>query len=293
MNAYTIAGITIESTTYRQLKTISVDPGIEQMINTGGQVDAVFAAMKSQKPLCRFSSPNLALFLGIAGANGAAITATVVVYFAKLTHGGTRSYSTCFSATSNDGLIVLRRAAAAQQEEGEAEYEIYATYDGTNAPLIFASGATCPAEAGAVNKFTCGPFKIGSVVIESQRNELDTGFDIGQYGHSGEVYDQAACILARKPTFRCETLDLAAISTLTALGASAAVTMYFRKKTNKGANVADVTAEHISLVSTAAYVTPGPVEGSEGREARGSILAQLVYDLTNAIFVIDTAAAVT
>jgi hypothetical protein len=263
------------------------------MINTGGQVDAVFAALQKQRPMCRFSSPNLALFMDISALAGAAISATVVVYFAKLTHGGTRDYTACFKATFNDGLIVLRNASAAHGQEGEAQYEIYATYDGTNAPVIFATGATCPAESSTVNKFTCGPFKIGSTTIESQRNEYDTGFEIGQYGINGEVYDRAACILNRKPVFRVQTLDLGAISAnVGGQGASGAVTMYFRKKTNKGGNIADATEENISLVGAASYITAGQIEGSEGKEASGQIEAQLVYNGTDAIVVMDTTAAV-
>lgn len=292
MNAYVIAGITIESTTYRQLETISVDPGIEKMVNTGGQVDAVHSSIMRQRPMCRFASANLGLFMGIAGAAGAAITGTVVVYFAQLTHGGTRSYTACFKATFNDGLIVLRKASASNGQEGSAEYELYGTYDGTNAPVIFAGSATCPAEGGTVAKFTNGPFKIGSTTIESQSNEFDTGFDIGQYGINGEVYDRSVCILARKPVMRVQTLDLGAIATLTAAGAGDDVTMYFTKKTNQGANVANATEEHVSLVATLAHITPGNIEGSAGKEATASIEAGLLYDLTNAIVVIDTTAAI-
>lgn len=292
MNAYTIAGITIESTTYRQLTNISVDPGIEKMINTGGQTDAVFSAIRSQKPMCRFSSPNLGLFMGLAGASGAAITATVVVYFAKLVHGGTRSYSACFKATFNDGMFVLRKASASNGQEGSAEYELYGTFDGTNAPVIFAGSATCPAEGATVAKFTNGPFKIGTTTIESQSNEFDTGFDIGQYSVNGKVYDEAACILARKPVMRVQTLDLGAIDTLTASGAGDDVTMYFTKKTNQGANVANATEEHISLVAALAHITPGVIEGSEGKEATATIESQLLYNLTDAIVVIDTTAAI-
>ena len=292
MNAYRIAGITIESTTYRQLTTISVDPGIEKMINTGGQVDAVFSAIGRQRPMCRFSSPNLGLFMGLAGASGAAITATVVVYFAKLVHGGTVDYTACFKATFNDGMFVLRKASASNGAEGSAEYELYATYDGTNAPVIFAGSATCPAEGGTVAKFTNGPFKIGSTTIETQSSEFDTGFDIGQYGINGEVYDRAACILARKPMMRVQTLDLGAIATLGAGGTGDDVTMFFTKKSNQAANVANATEEHVSLVGALAHITPGAIEGSEGREATGSIEAQLLYNLTDAIVVIDTTAAI-
>lgn len=292
MNLYTIAGITIEGTTYRQFRSITVDPGIEKMVNTGGQVDAVFSAIQRMRPLARFTSNNLALFLALAGAAPTAISGTIVLYFAKLTHGGTRSYTACVSVTINDGMLVLRRASAGHQEEGEAEYEIYATYDGTNVPIILATGATCPAESAAVAKFTAGPFKIGTTTIETQRVELDTGFDIGQYGHSGEIYDRAVCVLTRKPTLSIDTFDLGAISTLTALGTGDDVTMYFRKKSNQGGNVADATEEHIGLTATVAHITPGEIGGSEGQPTSGRIHCQLIFDLTNPIYAIDTTAAV-
>lgn len=292
MNVYTIAGMTIEGTTYRQFGNISVDPSIEKMVNSGGQVDAVFAAIQRMRPMCRFSSRNLALFLGLAGAAPAAITGTVVVYFAKLSHGGTRDYTACFSATFNDGMLALRTASAGHQEEGEAQYEVYGTFDGTNVPVVFAAAATCPAESAAVAKFTAGPYKIGTTTIETQRVELDTGFDIGQYGHSGEIYDRAACVLSRKPMLRVDTYDLGAISTLTALGAGDDVTMFFRKKANTGANVADATEEHIGLTASLALITAGQIGGGEGQPATGRIDSQLVFDGTNPIFAIDTTSAV-
>lgn len=292
MNAFVIAGIEINGTAYRQLNTISVDPAIEKMINSGGELDTVFAAMLRSKPLCRFSSRNLAMFLDVCGPGGLAIDTTFNVYFAAYQHGGTRSYTACFKCTFNDGLIMLSSLRASHQQEAEAQYEVYATYDGTNNPLTFATGATCPADSGTVAKFTLGPLKLGSTVIETQDLEFNLGAETGLYGNNGESFDRMACIKNRKPMISGTTLNLNHANTVTPTGLSSAVTAYFRKKSNKGNSVADATAEHISLYATGAYVTMGTIEGSEGKEASAKIEAQLVWDGTNDIVAVDTTAAI-
>lgn len=292
MKAFTIAGIEINGTCYRQLNTISVDPAIEKMINTGGQVDTVFAAMLRSRPLCKFSSRNMAMFLDVVGPGGLAIDTTFNVYFASLEHGGTRDYTDCVKATFNDGLLMINRLRASQGQEAEAQFEVYATYDGTNNPVTFATGATCPADSGAVAKYTLGPLKKGSSVLEMQDAEFALAGEVGLYGINGESFDRMACIKNRKPTISGSTLNLEHANTITPLGASDTVTLFFRKKTNKGNSVADATAEHIKLHAAAAYLTVGSMDGSEGQEAKVQIEAQLVYDGTNDIVAVDTTSAI-
>lgn len=292
MKAFTIAGIEINGTCYRQLNTISVDPAIEKMINTGGQVDTVFAAMLRSRPLCKFSSRNMAMFLDVVGPGGLAIDTTFNVYFASLEHGGTRDYTDCVKATFNDGLLMINRLRASQGQEAEAQFEVYATYDGTNNPLTLATGATCPADSGAVAKFTLGPLKIGSTVLEMQDHEFALNGDVGLYGINGESFDRMACIRNRKPTISGSTLNLEHANTIGALGTGSAVTQFFRKKTNKGNSVADATAEHIKLYATGAYVSFGTMDGSEGQEAKVQVEMQLIYDGTNDIAAVDTTSAI-
>jgi len=49
---------------------------------------------------------------------------------------------------------------------------------------------------------------------------------------------------------------------------------------------------HLSLVAAAGHVRCGAISGNEGGEATLDIVAQLVYDLTNAVVVIDSTAAI-
>jgi hypothetical protein len=270
---------------------LEVNPAIEQMLNYGGRIDTTFAALMRTRPMVTFSTYNLGL-LSTIGISGAAITATFVAYFTKYAHGGTRTDSAAVSFTVNDGLIVLRRVRASHGGEAVAEFEVYATYDGTNNPVVPASGATVPADATAVVKYTLGPLKYGSVALEMQDAEFDLGAQVIRSGYNGESFDRLAAIANRQPVFRGRTLDLAIATSLTGLGASAAAVLFFRKKTNKGNTEADASAVHLKLTATGAYWAWGAASAGEGSEAGMDVQASLIWDLTNAVVAIDLASAI-
>jgi hypothetical protein len=112
----------------------------------------------------------------------------------------------------------------------------------------------------------------------------------------GEVWPTEVFIMSRRPSITITSYDVAQINTLGISGLAQSATdshVYLRKMTENATRTADATAEHIqfSIDDGRAHVTN--IGASQDAPHVASITLTPTYDGSNAIFVINTAVAIT
>ncbi len=295
MNSYTVGAITVNGTTISQIVTSSLDPRIETFMNrAGGSPDVTFAAGSNIIPIASITSNALKAVMDLMGFGVLAVGTTVDLYSSKLAHGASRAAgSSHVKLTINDGLIVPRVYQAQQGQEATAQFDVIATYDGSNLPFTYGVAALPGSSLQATQKFTLGPVKIGSL-FEAQSATINTGITEYVQGHSGEPYARLAAMQDRQVDFVISTFDLAMINTIGVEGgAISSPTVWFRKKdASEVANVADGTNEHISMVIPTAMGIPGAVNSPQSGESTFEFTMTAIDDGTNAPVTLDTTAVI-
>lgn len=284
-----------------QIQNVRVDPRIDTMIQGASGIDTVFAGVKGSIPLIRFDTPAIAYALGQIGFNGLAIvqaTNPVEIYFQEYSNGGSLATgSTATKFTINGGLAYLSSITATHQEEAMASFEIVATFDGTNAPIAVAKNQSVAGLGGFdqsnLEKFTLGPADFNGTAVETQSFEFNTGIEVFTAGKDGGLYAELAAIQKRAPSATINVIDLEAIADEGVIGAAKTnVALVLRKKTNKGGNVAEATAEHIAIEMPEALAVIGETGGGYDSEADSSIMVHPVWNGSDAMVNLDTAYAI-
>jgi len=294
MKAYSLIALAYDSVLY-PVETLSVAPGITEMLNGGGaSTSATIAALMDNKPIITFGTPALAVALAKFGQMFAIESGKFfTLYYGQRETGGTFvAGSTVITLTINEGAIFLKSVSASQGQHAIATYDIYATYDGTLLPIVYLLAAA-PTDAILSEKFTLGPVKI-TTAQEVQGVTIDMNQTVMNSGHSGSPYALIAAVTSFEPTVTIQTFDAALIGTLTTIGkVIEATTIYFRKFDPALGRAADATATNISFVISDAFAFWGGLSGDRRADADMQITLRPYYDGTNAVFEIDTATAIT
>lgn len=296
MNAYRIHQITIAGTEI-VCESINEDPGIAIFDESGGASSATtISGAKQQKPVLKGTTKDLKKLLDTVPIAGLPITGSgsskVIYYDGKLADGAIYASGSAHRKTTiNRGLVVVDSISARGNDAATANFTVYAVYDGTNAPLVRATGQALPSTpATLTDVWVCGPASINSTTWETQGVSLNIGPDVVERYRDGEVFPRMVGINKYDVTAQIDTLDLAS----TAIDAAAADSViYFRKHdSNTGTRVAEATAEHISLTIASGYQYAGASSRQWPTDSNGQINLKGVYDGTNAIIVVDTTAAI-
>ena len=299
----TVSAITVNGTTITQIKSSRINSNIELFKNkAGGIADPTFNAVKKWAPVASITSTALKALLDIAGINGLAISASfVAIYLSKMTQGSaarsTGADHECWTIKS--GLIIPRRISASQEQgggssEAEITYDIIATWDGTNAPLIL-SAASLPATSGiASQKYTLGPLDYAGVMYGVANLDFDFGLKEWVDGQDGQPYPNYACIMDRDPVVTVKTRDVHDVSAVIDAAGEAFTDarVWFKEIPKGGSRTADATAQHIKIGMTQGVAFWSDVEASQGGAAEQTVMIHPSWDGTNAIANINTAAAI-
>lgn len=297
MSLFTLGAASINGTMLEGIQNHSLNPGIDLYQNRGGgAIDPSFVAGRQMMSVASITATDVADVLTICGGlKPAALSSTAVLWFFKKVHGAAFSSSSDHvSLTINDGIVVPRRISASHKGEATVELDVLATWDGSNAPYVYAA-ASMPASSQVVgSKYTLGPIKLGSSYYQCQSWEIDTNMQIFHDGHSGEPFPRLASVIERDIRATITTRDLALIDTVGETGSSqTSATLWLRKLTRRSLTpVAEATSEHISFVFGSAFAYNGTVRADVGGEATQEIILCSEWNGTDEPCVVDTTAAI-
>lgn len=287
------------------IMTQNVRTGTDYQAETSsGAIYPDHVAINAQKPGADFSSVCLADCLGEIGITGLNIDdlATGLELFAYLHDdgGGRSTGATHRKYGIAQGIIIPRRITCDHRGDAQVFYEVFATWDGANDPIVITDAAAVPAAEEADDRFTIGKTTIGGVVIPEIRSwELDFGITVETEGGDSDIYDTTCSIVECKPVLTLRGVDIewmkaAGIPLVGKAGTHVNTITYLRKRLQTAAGfVADATAEHIKFtLAGLAWIDDVFSVGGKG-PAECSLKLAAKFDGTNAPVTIATTSAIT
>ncbi len=300
-----IYAVKIGATTIGAVGRNAIRTGSEVRQQTSsGEVYARFQALYAQKPMAEFQTMQLAVALGACALTGTALTsgAPFLMYDQKHAEGGTRtSGSNHRIYTINEGLVVPRRLTCEHQGDALLDYEVLATYDGTNDPVVITDASAVPTITDA-ERFTLGSISLhdGTTaysIPQVRRLELDFGIAAETVGADSDLWDTSCRIVEIQPVLRLTGLDIEWLKStvIPLIGRNithASTTIYLRKRAAGGTFVANGTAEHLKFTA-AGLATIDGLDGSGNALKEVSLTLPMRFDGTNNPLTINTASAIT
>ncbi len=298
MRAFTIYAATLNDTLLDQIDSFDLDAGLEHFVqHLDGGVDPVFTAVKGQQPKISLSTTGVAKALAVCSIDGLQLT-DGIFYFQQLSNGGTREGGAAHLMLAADsGLVLPRSLSAGHDEVATLSYEILLLSAGGNAPLVATKNQTLNADPSADELFVAGPASINGVALTGvQSINIEFGINEILLGGDGDVYSSFAAIMTRQPKITIELSDMDLLADLGIGGAAQgtiASRIYLRKVAKDGLRVADAAAEHICISIDAGRIHVKEGGGKPSDPARVTLEINPVYDGTNDILAINTAATIT
>jgi len=154
---YTLHSLKIGTTTHIPVNQSSIDPGIQALVEgAGSSIDSTVVGLVAAQPVCNFTTPALGTALAACGVAGvSAGDDDIVLYFVKLVSGASYSASAdCVSLTIKSGHCTLQRINGDKDSAATAEYQVFITYDGTNAPIVLSAADTAPTVTALAELYT-------------------------------------------------------------------------------------------------------------------------------------------
>lgn len=278
----------------------NLDTDVNELIQAAnGQVDPQFVALMGQAPKVSWTTSALARALAKIGIGGYAIADDdeAVFFLQAMAAGGTRAGTLShLKLTLNEGIQVPRTLQGSQGGIATISYEAFATYDGTNDPVVLATSQTLTGSPTVDELFTVGPVVINGAVLDGIQ-DITIDFGIGELiqAANGQVWPEFAGIMGRQPVITIRTVDSLAIDTFGLTGTAQGATdslIHFRKLSEGGTRVADNVAEHIKITLDEGRITTRTVSGSQGSPIISELVFTPTFDGTAAIIVIATASTI-
>lgn len=254
-------------------------------------------------PMSTINPKGLLDILGSSGiaAGGVAIGSSAIfsAWAYKHAEGGTRAGTLSHRLYQfNEGILVPRRLVAEQRGDVSLDFEAIGTYDGTNAILTTTDSITVPAAGQDEARWTIGPVTLESIALTHiRRIEIDFGVQTEEIATDGDIAPTFTSIIAYEPMVRITAINPlqlggSAIPLDGKFATHANTTLYLRKRAHGGTIVANGTAEHISFTFEGMATVQDAFSGGVGDAGEIVIECKLNYDGTNAMFVMDTASAI-
>lgn len=284
------------------IQSLGINTGTEMIRGGGdGEVTHRTIAIGNQRPGMTFSTVKLAAALAAIGLDGYKIAAASLftAWLQAYDEGAKRKAgSTHEKFIVTEGIIVPRTLTASHNGAGSIDYEVVATYDGTNEPILPTSNQALTGTPANDALHGAGPVKInGTLIPNIQEITIDFGIELIVGGGDSGVWPTFVAIERQVPIITVRTTDVTQLQKLgldgTAQGATDSV-VFLRKFAADGTRVADITAEHIAFTIDQGiiYVSDMSASHEGGSGAEATIVIAPSDDGTNAIIAIDTAIAI-
>jgi hypothetical protein len=276
-----------------------------QAMPTTGEAYARFIALYGQKVVPTFETVHVARALTNCALSGLKIAAAsagtgLTTYQKSIAEGGIRT-SGANHDTHNfkEGLLYPTGIEVDHQGDARISYDLCCTYDGTNNPVVIATGVSLPTAPTDTERFTLGPVTLGGVAFTQHTGySINFGIKVNSEGAESDIWDTFCWIENVEPTITIRGVDKkwfdAAFVPLTGLAMTHANTkLYLKKRAAGGTFVANATAEHIKV--TMAGLVTVETAWDAGPTGKGTVSIKLDtnYDGTNLPIVINPASAIT
>ena len=275
------------------IMSYSLNPGLNAMIAAGGGVvDPTFSALMTASAVVNFTSLDIATILAQTGIVGKELT-TTVFYLQKFLGYGSRAGETSHTKVSLGKAFLVPRTLSAQVG-GPATLTcdmIAISADGTTAPITVTASQTLATGGGASAAYTAGPCSINGTSLAVASIAVDFGLDVRTEIDDADVFPTLAYVASRRPTITITSPDMAALATITAIGAVQTDTDSVVYIAQLDGNSRKAGSTHISLTVDAGRIEINSLAGSDGEPVAAEIVIKPTSDGTAAIIAVDTAVA--
>jgi hypothetical protein len=266
--------------------TRNFSPGLQElMAMPAGQADVDYVATNTIEPIITLTGTDIAVILASIGLSGVAIGTTpndtADAYFTKMQEGGVRASGSVNSRLRvSKGLLVVNSVTWSHPGAVTAEVQLHATYDGTNAVVIYTATLALPHVPVVEEMFSGGPVFINGTELDGiQGITFDLGLSVVKRYASGNWRPFFAGISERKPRITITTKEVPFLSTVGIEGLAQSATpseIYFRKMTKHGTRVANATTQHIKITipASAGEIWAGEFGGGNNEDAAGAVIIQ-------------------
>jgi len=277
---------------------VTINPGITEMLLNDG-VDNNFVAVSQQDARIRVITSAVATALGIAGIGGKKVEPTdeeLVMFLRKVEELGTYvSGSNHVKITGKNGLF-YPQTLNADNVSGSIAYEFVPFWDGTNAPLIIATGQALSGTPTIDEAFVLGPVKINGTQLEGGQS-VSIGFGIQPMVTfaDGDVWPKFVAIARRQPMIRVRTVDATVLDTFGLSGTAQGETdseIWLRSAEKDGVRHGDGESEHIKILVDAGMITVNDLAADPNTEYAAEVVIRPTWDGTNDVLAITTGQAI-
>lgn len=271
---FMIERVVINGTTIKGWVRSQINPGITRTLNAGGsELDPSHVTTTDVSPMFTGATVDLAALITVAFTGKIIPHEPIVTAENEATiwlkhvaeaadgggHGGAGENT---KAVIEYGCLVVRSIS---NIEGllVAEVEIYADYDGTNAPVTFTADENLPVgAAGSPNLWVLRAIKDGTTVLDQLNNVvIDLGVTVQRFRAANSLYGTQTVVTGFAPRVTWQTADLA--TALAASGMSGAVaaagglTVYAGQYATDGPGVNAAGAYGFVFRAGSPWFTPG------------------------------------
>ncbi|QDU61236.1 hypothetical protein Pan216_20900 [Planctomycetes bacterium Pan216] len=298
---YTLGRIVVNGSSTWNLEGLeskNLSSGIQTLLRrAAGQPDASWIAVTEVAPRLSATCSDVETFLSNVAMSGFAFPqsttyTTVENYFVNLPDGGVRDATACVKGAMNKGLIVPRRLTWGLEPPATIEFDIIATFDGTNAPLILSVSQTMSGTPVIGEMFRAGPVTINGTTGDSfTSGSFDFGLSEEAARAMDQIYPTRVHIQAREPEFRFPTSDLSILNTYGISGTAQSATdsvIALRHMPNRSSVTADTEEEHITMTVDDGLIFWEEGGGSNDSDAESTVVLKPIFDGTNEMVVFAT-----
>lgn len=205
----------VSATTVRGLSTVQIRANSEvRKEQASGSLFADTASLDAVKPVASFTTFDINGAITAFGLAGMCFTSDVskpgiTIFSQKQDCAGIASGSVHDSYQIRQGVIVPRTLNVEHRGNASISYDIYASYDGTNLPVVRNSNVALPAAASSsIGRWTMGEAKIANVALEGKRSiQVDFNATVAQEGADSEQYDRVMSIGSIMPRITINGVD--------------------------------------------------------------------------------------
>jgi len=299
-NVDVLHGIVNGSTFISEFTSLSVSPSVQPFLShSAGHMYPQHADVMKQLPEIRFTTPQIKSILDLTDDDGIAdlSAANTDLHFKLAADQSNRGASASlihYRYRAAKAFLILERITAGHDTDAQAQCRLICSYDGTNAPLVYAGSLAVAGTLATAEHYVLGEVHInGSEVDGPQSLDIDYQQNILQAGGSGELFNTFHCQMQSTPRATIAVMNALPWALGQAFDLSS-VSLYLRKR-GRAARVADATAEHIKFSATDGL---GCIEGTNGDGMGPNIttvaLNFIAPDATTApLLVSSTAVAIT
>lgn len=275
-NQYTIERIVFGATQVKSWATYDIDPGIVEALDQGSsQLDPTQSHITRLVPLVRGATFDVKTLCDKMWNTGGvyypiphipiAAGSVCDIYFQRAAAGGVAG-----GAGTNIKATIAKGAFVPESVQQNGPYAavtgtVYAVFDGTNAPVVFATAQSLLSGSGAATQFyvlrALKNGSAGSVLHGLNGLSLNFGIGVQQSLPSNSIYAQAVTLNDFRPTLSFETTDLATALGISGLaGATAAaggLLLYLGEYDPAAAGVKAATALTLALPENSPFWPTG------------------------------------